>query len=269
MTLPEELQDINSQLNSSALNKFPDLSTSTVAEWKIWTGIMSIAIRALQIIAKDYKKHIDQRLAFVRPGTIGWYAEIVKSFQYGHNLIIKTDGSLGYAVEDANAKIIKAVAVSESDDEGVSVVVIKAARKVNEELVELLPEQRLALQNYITAVKFVGTKTTIVSTNADVLKYTIDVYYNPAYSASQIEASIVESFSNYRDSLGFNGVIYKQPFLQKILEVQGVITVGNYTLEVIPAGGVSEIIGIAYETQSGYFNFDDESAINLIPINNL
>ncbi len=266
MNYPEKIKDIQDELNQEAKAKHPGLSDSDVAEWKLWTFVMATAIRAIQVIVSTYKKIVDDKLAFLRPGTIGWYTDICKKFQYGYNLIIKDDGSLGYAVNDPKAQIIAAVAVLETED---SEVIIKVAKKDNDELSELSSEEKLAFSNYITVVKFTGTKTVIISTTPDMIKYDIEIYYSPDHNPVNLEENINKAISAYQTSLGFNGTIYLQQFIKQILKVSGVVTVKVNDFEAKPAGGVYQRVLVFYVTHAGYFNYDEQSSVLLTPENEM
>lgn len=266
MSYPENVNDISQQLESEARAKFPQLSNSSVAEWKLWTGIMAIAIRAIQVVVDNFRAVVEQRLTYLRPGTLGWYVEISRSFQFGYSLQIKDDGSLGYTITDESARIVSAVAISESED----AVVIKVAKTDGSNLIEFTPSERLAFQNYIESVKFVGTKTNIVSTAADMVRYQLVVYYDPAFDVSVLQTNIDQALISYKDNLGFDGVIFTQRLLQILLAVPGVVTLSLNSFTVAPSGGGWSSIGLKYETQAGYFNYDyDNSSLVLTPVNEL
>lgn len=267
MTLPENLDDINLQLDNELKSKIPTLSNSSVAEWRIWTRIFSIVIRAMQVIVNRFQNWVDQRLTFLRPGTIGWYAEIAKQFQYGDSLQIKDDGSLGYPILNPSKQIIAAVAVTENE---AAEVVLKVARIQGGELTGLDQSQILAFSNYIDAVKFVGTKTRVVSTTADLILYNIEAFYNPAFDENTVKINIESALDLYRSSLGFDGVVYVQKLIQAIMLVPGVVTVNLISLEVLPAGGQWQDVIIKHETQAGYFNYDaDNSTLILTPFTSI
>ena len=262
MQLPEKLTDINQELDNEMLQKFPGLSVSDAAEWRSWTYIFSVAIRTLQLIVADFKTWIEGKLTFLRPGTIGWYAEIARQYQDGYGLVIKTDGSLGYEVSDIDAQIVAAVSVSESAE---GILVFKVARDVEGVLGEFTQGQLLRFRNYLELVKFVGTKVSVISTAADVLKYDVVVYFDPAVQQSAIESRISIALESFASDQGFNGVIYKQKFAHLLMLVEGVVTVQLSGFMAKPSGGEFSPIDISYISASGYFNYSEDSTIVFMP----
>jgi len=260
-TYPETQKEIQTGLDNEVLSRFPSIGNTPVAEWKFWTLIMSVAIRTIQVIIKAFRDEVEDKLNYIRPGTIGWYALIARQFQYGYNLIVKADGSLGYENDVEAAKIISAVAVTEND----GIVTLKVARLVNSVLAPLDQNQLLAFSNYISSVKFVGTKTTIVSTVPDVIGYAIKVYYDPSKDPEAITDLVQAAIDQYKNELGFDGIVYRQKFINKIMSVDGIVTCDMTAFAAIPAGGDPVSIGIMYETQAGYFNYNENSGFTIFP----
>lgn len=265
-TIPEDVTAIQQQIDAEALIKFPSLNTSAAAEWRNWTYIFAIGIRSIQVLISNFKQWIDEKLSYLRPGTIGWYAELAKAYQDGYDLIVKEDGSLGYSINDESSRIISAVSVSESAE---GVVVFKVAREVDNVLQALTPDQLLRFKNYIELVKFVGTKTSSISIAADSLLYDITVYHNPAYSASGIESLVLSVIADFKQSIGFDGVIYKQKLIQAIMAVVGVETVTISTFNAMASGGAYAPVDVLYSLASGYFNWDEASVLTITSISEL
>jgi len=265
-TIPEDVGTIQQNIDNEALSKFPGLNTSDASEWRNWTYIFAVAIRSIQILIANFKQWIDDRLSYLRPGTIGWYAELAKSYQDGYDLIVKEDGSLGYAIEDPASKIISAVSVTESAE---GFVVFKVARTVNDILEPLTQDQLLRFKNYIELVKFVGTKTSSISISADTIFYNITVYHNPSFEASGIENTVLAVIDQFKQSIGFDGVIYKQKLIQAIMAVDGVGTVVLNSLDAMSFGGTYEPVDVLYTLSSGYFNWDEASTLTVTSISEL
>jgi hypothetical protein len=267
----QSIDDINTELQAQANSSIDGLSTSPAAEWKIWTYIMSLAVRIMQVIQAKFVSEVDSKLTFQRQGTSGWYAEMARKFQYGYNLIVKSDNSVGYEVDDPEARIVAAVAVVEEPTSGT--VKIKVARLVNGKLNEFTTEQRLAFQNYVESIKFVGTKTDIVSQTADLIKYSLNVYYDPSFNSDLLSTNIQAALSAFRDNIGFNGFIYRQKLIDAVMQVEGIVTVDLVSLQSQKAGeAVFSDVGVKYEIGAGYFNYtdlsgDNASVLSLTPIN--
>lgn len=262
-----DTENIKSQLEQEALQNIPGLSQSDAAEWKLWTSIMALAVKAVKYIASVFTADIDKKLAFLRPGTTGWYARVAREFQYGHSLIVKDDGSLGYAVADPEAMIVAAVSVVERSGGG---IVIKVARDDNGELAGLNSLELEAFENYMESVKFVGTKLSVISQNADTVKYNLKVFYSPAFDPQSVELEVKQALESYKLSLDFSAVIYSQRFIQAVINVPGVVTAELISFEAKQATGIGyQPIEVRHELYSGYFNYDNESVLVLEPSKNI
>lgn len=266
MALPEDVKNIQKELDAKAKERFPGLSVSDVAEWRSWTYIFSVAIRSMQLIVERFETWINSRLALPRPGTIGWYVDIAKRYQEGYDLGLLADGSLGYDLIDPSVRIISAVSVAEASG---GVVVFKVAKMVEGELAALSPGELLRFRNYINLVKFVGTQTNVVSVASDELSYDIEVYFDPAVQLSIIEDRVRDALISFRNSLGFDGLIYKQKFLFALMSVPGVVTVKLVSLSARPSGGDFEDVEVLYTTASGYFNYHEDSNIVFVLANSI
>lgn len=253
-TLPENLEEINRQLDDELRARIPALTNASVAEWRIWTRIFSIIIRAMQVIVSNFEQWIDHRLTLMRPGTSGWYVDIARSFQLGDDLQILPDGSIGYPLIDPTKQIVAAVAISEIQTTGE--VVLKVARMEQGVLTGFTQAQLLAFSNYIDSVKFAGTKITTISTSADMVRYALDIVYDPAFYVNNLGQNIETALADYRAALDFDGVIYVQKLIQALMLVPGVITVRQYVFHAQPAGGAWQLMPAIYLTQAGYFNYD-------------
>jgi len=263
--LPENIEDINNQLDAELQARLPALTPAAVAEWRIWTRIFSIIIRAMQVIVGNYRQWIDHRLTFVRPGTAGWYADIARRFQHGDDLQILPDGTVGYALTDPSKQIVAAVAISEMPATGEAV--LKVARMEQGVLTGFNQAQLLAFSNYIESVKFAGAKISVISTSADLVRYAMDIVYDPAYYVNTLRQNIETALADYRTNLGFDGVIYVQRLIQTLMLVPGVITVRQYALQAQPAGAAWQAMPGIYITQAGYFNYDTtNSSLTFTPL---
>jgi hypothetical protein len=267
----QSIDDINSELQVQANASIEGLSTSPVAEWKLWTYIMAFAVRILQVIQSKFVQEVDNKLTFQRQGSRGWYAEMAKKFQYGYNLVLKSDNTTGYDIDDPTSRIVAVVAVIEEPASGT--VKMKVARVVNGLLSEFTTEQRLAFSNYIESIKFVGTKIDITSTSADLIKYHLNVYYDPTFNTDSIKASVLAALNIYKESIGFDGFIYRQRLIDVVMGVTGVVTTDLVSLQSQRSGepGFTDI-GVKYEIGAGYFNYtgeagENQSMLTLIPIN--
>lgn len=83
-TINEIQTGINTALEAGTEVK---LSTSKVAEWRLWTWIVATAIQAFEVILDLFKKEVQEKTDKITPGTVRWYGEQCLRFQNGHKLL--------------------------------------------------------------------------------------------------------------------------------------------------------------------------------------
>jgi len=162
-------------------------------------------------------------------------------------------------VVDATKRIISNVSVKETTEGN---VVIKVAKQNSSaQLIALTSEELLALNQYLTKIKYAGTRLSATSVNADVIKYTITVYYDASYNLTALQAAVTAAIANFKTQLPFDGLFRSTQFVQAITAVTGVSTVKTTLLQGKSASGSYAGIDPTYELVAGYFNYDVASAI--------
>lgn len=244
------------------------LSTSKVAEWRLWTYIFAVAIYTFEIILDAFRSEIDVITNKITPGTTRWYAEMCYRFQNGHELLFdETKAMLYYDKTDPDARIVKIVAISEDKNR----LSIKAAKRDNSgKIVPLSIEERYNFSSYIDAIKFAGVDTNIISTSADRIRYNLEVYFDPAIPNTLVQEYVEKALDSFKASLGFDSMIYKQRFIDAVMDAEGVVTCNLVLLE---RKGVTDEdftpIGIYAELESGYFEYDPDCVVTLKSIKEL
>lgn len=240
-------------------NNSLSLSTSAVAEWKLIRNIVAAAIWSFENIFYLLKSQIDDTLAKKQPGTLSWYADKVKLFQTTGNLIVDANGLIIYDIVDTAKRIVSNVSVKETTEGN---VVIKVAKKDNSgNLIALTSEELLALNQYLTKVKYAGTRLSATSVNADIVKYTLIVYYDASYNLIALQTAVSAAIASFKSQLPFDGLFRSTQFVQAITSVAGVSTVKINLLQGKSAAGSYADINPTYELVAGYFNYDNASAI--------
>lgn len=238
------------------------LSTSKVAEWRLWTYIVAVAIYTFEIILDAFRSDMDTLTYKITPGTVRWYAEMCYRFQNGHELAFDADKAmLYYPEDDESARIVKVVAIREEKNK----LVIKAAKQDNEgKIVPLSLDERYNFTGYIDAIKFAGVDTSIISTTEDLIRYRLEVYYDSSTPATTVNENIILALDTFKSSLGFDSMIYTQKLIDAVMHVEGVVTCkllsmqrkGSTDEEFLPVDICSELV-------SGYFEYDKESELIL------
>ncbi|WP_018669020.1 hypothetical protein [Bacteroides gallinarum] len=238
------------------------LSSSKVAEWRLWTYVFAAAIHTFEIILDMFREEVDTLVEKVTPGTVRWYAEMCYRFQNGHELSFDPDRAmLYYPEDDEQARIVKVVAIREETNR----LVIKAAKQDEQgNIVPLSLEERYNFAGYIDAIKFAGVDTSIVSTTEDRIRYRLEVYYDPATPLTQVNGDVLTALDTFKSSLGFDSMIYRQQFIDAVMDVPGVTTCNLLTME--RKGATDEDflpVDICAELESGYFEYDGDSSLVL------
>lgn len=264
-TINEIQNDIINSLNGK---KDMSLSTSKVAEWRLWTYIVAAAIHSFELILDVFRAEIDTLTNKITPGTVRWYAEMCHRFQNGHELLFdERTAMLYYQTNDPDAQIIEVVAIRENKNK----LTIKAAKKDGSgKIVPLDVEEKYNFASYIDAIKFAGVDTNVISTSEDKLRYNIEVFFETAIPATLVSGNVAKALDAFKSSLGFDSMIYKQRFIDAIMGAQGVITCNLVSLERKGATDADFVqVGIFSELESGYFEYSDDSIITFKTLKDL
>ena len=246
-----------------------DLSTSAAAEWRMWTHCVAYCIHIFELILDHFKDEMDADVQREVAGSLTWYNEMCYKFQMGHELVCSTvTGRLGYNVDDAEARIVKIACVDTVD----GTLVFRVATKDDEgNVVPLTASQLLNFKNYVDAIKFAGTKSQVVSTSPDMVKYSIKVWYNPATPVDTVRLGVESALEDFRFAQHFGGIIYRHEMMEAITATPGIVTLKILSLY---RKGVEDAdwqeIDTASHLHAGYFDYDLENcSLELVSINDL
>lgn len=251
------------------------LSSSLIAEWKLWRDTVVNVDYSFETIQDVFKSDLQTYIDTQRIGTISWWADTALAFQYGDTLLINNEGILYYANIDASKQIIKLARAKEVESGGVVTVVIKVAKIVNDIVMALSAAEMLGFIDYMRSTKIVGTRLELISLPADTIHYEIDVIYNSEVPQTTVEANILTALDTLRTKRGFDPTFYRsattdsdghpQGFENAIVSAIGVVAVRVNVLTGTPDGGTATNITLGYELAAGYFNYDEASTITLTP----
>lgn len=255
------------EIEAALVNTQPGLSTSASAEWRGWVSIFAYAIWLFEGVMDVFKADVESQLQRKQPGTLEWYSEKALAFQNGDTLRADEWGVVGYALVDQSKQIVKHASVAETD----GTLILKVAT-IDTETGELEPlnlttGEFLNFQRYMESVKFAGTAIEYRTLPADEVIYGIDVYYDPLYLPATVQVAIEAKLQAFRTEISFNARLYKSDFVNAILSVEGVKTVKVTAMIVTPSEGDPIALDVFLELESGYFNFSEESVINMINVN--
>lgn len=255
-------QEIYDSLVEQREQYIPEInSTSQAAEWRLWLWIFAYGIHLFEVILDITKSDVEQKLNNKQPGSLEWYIDMAKQFQLGYSMSVNEKGVLSYPVVDSSAQIIKHASVTEQGG-GIILKVAKYDNNGNLAPLSLTNVEFLQFQRYIENIKFAGTDITVTTLPADLITYSITVYYDPAYLPDSVKQSVIERLKVFRLELSFDGVFYTSDFVQAILQVVGVKTVKVNTMTGTQ-GEATQVIDVSYAVAAGYFNFDENSVITM------
>lgn len=244
------------------------LSSSAVAEWRLWVYVQAVAIHLFELALDLFRKEIDELTNKITPGTIRWYAEMCYRFQNGHELLFDPKTAMLYYDKDVpEARIIKIVAITESNNK----LSIKAAKKDSAgKIIPLSADEKHNFSGYIDSVKFAGVQTDIISTTEDKVKYDIQVFFDPAIPATTVRDNVLSALESFKTALGFDSMLYTQKMLDTVMSVTGVTTV---KLNSLSRKGNSDDdfkqVDVFTELESGYYEYDEACVLTLTSVKEL
>lgn len=254
-TITEIEQSITDQVASEATLS----GINTASATGFFTSIKKVFARAMQTLEElwdVYSLELDARAAEAVPGTARWYNDRAKEFQYGDVLTV-IDGKVVYPVIDTTKQIVKYAAISEAD----GVVLIKVAKDSSGAYVKLVSSTELvAFRAYINSIKFAGTKTQVVSTDPDLVRVKITVYYNAQLvgSLAAVKTAVETAINDHLKGIYFDGV-FNINKLRDAIEVLPEVVSGGVTIQFVnikPDGGTYSAVTYTYNPYSGYYKID-------------
>ncbi len=231
-------------------------SESATAVFRLWAWVTAAVLYTVEAMHDLFRIEIDTLLRTLKPGTLLWYQEMCKAFQYGDGLIWSNSG-YSYPVIDETKKIVKQCSVTE----GSGGLTVKIATEVAGELEPLSVPQLAAFNSYLMSRKYAGTRVSLVNASANKLYLALEVYYNPlviAADGTDISAAkpVELAIQAFLRNLPFNGRLRRTALEAAILAVAGVYDVKLTTLQ--SKYGANDYVTIDVSTipESGYFKID-------------
>lgn len=238
-------------------------STSATAIWRLWAWVTAAVLYTVELMHDLFRTEITTLLQTLKPGTLLWYREMCKAFQFGDDLAW-VNGAYVYPVIDAEKQIIAQCSVSE----GQRGLVVKVAREVSGALEVLTAEQEAAFTAYVGRRKYAGTKVSIVNSAANLLKVIATVVYDPLLFNSSGELlsdgtrPVDVAIENYLRNLPFNGRLRVTALVDAIQAVDGVMDVGLVALSHKYGANPYASIAVSHVPESGYFKIDPDFALS-------
>lgn len=268
-TYEEILEEINDA--QAAQPELNDLnSPSSTSWWKLVKDMFAFLTLTLQKSMDKFQEEVDNLIIQQQIGTLPWYVEQLKAFQYGDTIFVE-DNRVRYAVENEPAKIIAQASATEVLVGGKSELILKAVKQDESgNLGPLNVNEKDALEEYISRIKFAGVTTSLISEIADIIKLNMTVELNLLMvnsDGSQIGDPnifpVKVAIENYFKELPFDGILYWNKLidvLQEMPEVKDAIISESWS----QLNGVYTPFTRLYSSFSGHLVLDENSVINYV-----
>lgn len=236
---------------------------------------MAFCVWVLEKIFDALKIEIAETIAALKPHTPQWYAEKIKAFQLGFNLIPGTDqfdNSASSETAIAASKIIAYVAVEEAVSPLYgSYLRGKIAGEAGGELVSISEANVLAVKAYVGRIKDAGVFVDIASKNADNLKMSWRIFYDPLIldsTGARLDGSDAEpvrtAIKAFLKNLPFNGVYWLASHTDALQLVDGVEVPVILNAEAKFAFLPFSPIGDSYRPDAGWMRFANDADLTII-----
>lgn len=267
-------EEIVTEINTEQA-QYPELnvldSPSADSFWKLLKNMFAFLVRTYELGLDKFRAEIDIAISSQQIGTLEWYVNRVKEFQYG-DLLQVSDNKIFYAIPDATKQIIKQASATETlGGNSRAKIVIKAVKSGSgNTLVPLTIDEHDALKEYIKKIKFAGVTIETVTLAADTIKLKIEVQINrlmlnPDGSriGSPTEFPVKTAIVQYLRELPFDGTFYWTQLtdrLQLLDEIKDVVIQQSWYWN--ETAFVE--FGRLYAPASGHLILDENSIINYV-----
>ncbi len=267
-------EEIVTEINTEQA-QYPELndlnSNSADSFWKLIKNMFAFLVRTYELGLDKFKAETDYAIQSQQIGTLQWYVNRVKEFQYGDLLHVESN-KVFYANFDATKRLIKQASATETlGGNSRAKIVIKAVKSgpVNT-LVPLSIDEHDALKEYIKKIKFAGVTIETVTLGADTIRLKIEIQINrlmlnPDGSriGSPTDFPVKNAIVQYLRELPFDGTFYWTQLtdrLQLLDEIKDTVVQQSWYLN----GGSFTEFGRLYAPASGHLILDQNSIINYV-----
>lgn len=209
-------------------------NTSRVAVWKILFYAVAYGCFLIDTVLDLFRAETDNKIKLLKPATLTWYAEKIKTFQYGDSTVPETDyydntGLTDEQIEDK--KVIKyAAAIEQVFTNGRFGIRLKVAGEAAGVRIKLPDVQRDAAREFFKLFRFAGVWSELTTDDADYLKLRLRIYYNPLVLnglGQRLDGADATPLQNAIDThlknLPFNGRFNLTSLVDAMQKVDGIV----------------------------------------------
>jgi hypothetical protein len=214
-----------------------NISASLVDVWRLIMYVVAYAIYFQEQLYDTFKSEIDDAIANKEFAQLPWYVDQSELFQFGDQLEWIDSKRYGYSIIDEDKRIITQAAATVSN----GAVLLKIAKGTVGSIVKLTTAELTAFTNYMkgSVTPFAedgiappGTKITIISEDADQLRFASQVFYDPQVLDSSgallnnVSVKPVEvAITNYIQQIPFDSKFRVSGLIDAIQSAQGVVNI--------------------------------------------
>ncbi|WP_443937104.1 baseplate J/gp47 family protein [Pedobacter sp. MW01-1-1] len=252
---PEEiqLQIIAEKENHSQLTALDSVSNTAI--WRLWVFITAQIIYYFEVLQDVFKAEVQAIIDNNQYGTLTWWYNSIKAYQDA-DLLLFIDNVFKYSAVDLDKRIIKYCSITDNAGN----LQIKVAKQVNNEPVVLTSNELDGVVDYVNDIRPAGTRITVSSLAADLIKVRLNVYYNANLTLEIVQANVEAAITNYLANIQFDGIFYVNKLIDAIQTVPGVINDQVNVLELAAKGSGDDYINFSSKwlAKSGYFKIDPD-----------
>lgn len=244
-------------------------SPSATAIYKLIEYVVAVCLWAHETLWDRFRADVDAVIAAAPAGTAVWYAARALEFQLGDVLTVLPNGKPGYAAGTTGAKIIVRATAKENDLTGKLFIKVAQAGTAPGTLAAIEdgpglndPKPYTQVKGYFARIRFAGTRLEVVSLNADRLRVTGNVYYDPLLDVPTFKAVVIAAVQGYLAGLDFDGLVYVAKLEDAIQAVPGVKDVQLLTVQARSGNNFFPVTRV-YETAAGYIVAEEQAHFTL------
>ena len=251
-------------------------SPSKVSIWRLWVYVFAVAAWVQQKKRDTHQEEVTDIINNQKTHSRQWYADKAKAFQWGDALVAGQDyyDNTGLTESEiADKQIVKYAAVTRVYDEenNLKGLQIKMAGIENDELVKLTDANMDAIGEYFDIVGDAGVNIYRHTGDADSLKLSLKIYYDPLVLNSDGErldgtndTPVRDAIDNYlKNKIEFNGLFITSKMVDEIQAVAGVVIPHVETIEATYGALAYQSIPIKYLPDSGYMRILDDNDLTV------
>ncbi len=231
-------------------------SASKTAIWRLILYVVAYFTHLQESLWDLFKIELEALLAKAKYGSLRWYVEQAKAFQFGDTLTFQGNFPV-YDPIDLSARIV--TQASAQEDAGASASIFVKVAKGTAILVPLSSPELAAFTAYMNDVKPAGISLSIISLNADTLRLVMEIGYDAIRPLADVQVDLENAIINYLKGLPFDGKFRRLAFEDTLQAVPGILTISTTSMLGFQ-GLVQTTILQEYVAGAGYMTWDEANS---------